>query len=112
MSTDLTTEKGRTDYLQEKFDNLLEVINDSYGQELLNELISRLETTIADFNEEVGELMNQLKENSTRKQQLLEAIIAGEAKVDTPTTEEPDNPEREEAMSAWERRLESLDQNS
>ena len=112
MSTDLTTEKGRTDYLLEKFDNLLEVINDSYGQELLNELISRLETTIADFNEEVDELMNQLKENSARKQQLLQAIIAGETKVDTPSDEEPDNPERKEAMSAWERRLESLDHNS
>ncbi len=111
MSTDLTTEKGRTDYLLEKFDNLLEVINDSYGQELLNELISRLETTISDFNEEVDELMNQLKENSARKQQLLQKIIAGEAKMDTPS-EEPDNPEREEAMSAWERRLESLEHNS
>ncbi len=104
MSIDLKNEKGRQDYLQEKMDDLLDGINGSYGRELLEELISRLETTINDFNEEVKDLMDQLKDNTEKKEKLLHDIIAGE--LDISELESPEEETHE--MSDWERRLESL----
>ena len=44
--------EGRQDYLNKKLDDLVEGINNSYGQSLLNELVKRLHRTIEDFNEE------------------------------------------------------------
>ena len=49
--------------LREKIESLLQGIHEQYGNALTDELIARLENTIADFNEEVDSLMNELKEN-------------------------------------------------
>ena len=53
MTIDFESKDGRQNYLNEKLDNLLSGINASYGQDLLNELVTRLHRTLADFNEEV-----------------------------------------------------------
>ena len=50
MALDFANSK---EYLTEKMDDLLEGISDSYGTVLMEELISRLETTITDFNNEI-----------------------------------------------------------
>ena len=107
MSIDLQNEKGRQDYLLEKMDDLLDGINDSYGRELLDELISRLETTISDFNDEIKELMDQLKDNSEKKEKLLHNIIAQENEESAISEKEEDMAEARE-ISEWEKKLESL----
>ncbi|MEE8336391.1 MAG: hypothetical protein V3S48_08155, partial [Candidatus Neomarinimicrobiota bacterium] len=61
MSIEFDKKKGREEYLQVKLDDLLDGINESYGQSLLNELMARLESTIHDFNAEVEGLLNALK---------------------------------------------------
>ena len=64
MSIDFSKKEDREGYLQAKLDDLLDGINASYGQSLLDELMVRLETTIDDFNKEVDDLMDSLKKSS------------------------------------------------
>ena len=64
MDIDFSKKENREGYLQEKLDDLLDGINSSYGQSLLDELMSRLEITIEDFNKEVDDLMGSLKKSS------------------------------------------------
>lgn len=113
MVIDFDKPEGRLNYLQSKLDDLLEGINESYGVVLLDELISRLETTIVDFNAEVVRLMSQLKANQSRKIKLLEDLKSAEdrepgegAEPGEPETTPQEAPPRE--ISAWEQRLEEL----
>ena len=71
MTLDFQNEAGRNKYLGEKFDDLLTGINETYGKSLLDELVVRLENTIKEFDEEVNQLMVQLKDNMERKEQML-----------------------------------------
>lgn len=92
-------------YINEKMNGLLESIGEGYGEPLLDELIQRLERTIADFHQEVQDLLTQLKSNSKERRekmrQLLKANVA-EVRVETATESEVP-PE----VSDFERRLES-----
>ncbi len=47
--------------ISEKLKSLMQGIHGQYGTLLTDELIARLENTIADFNEEVDSLMSELK---------------------------------------------------
>ena len=107
MVVDLQNADARKSYLSEKLDDLMDGINDSYGTVLMDELISQLERTVNKFNEEVQTLMRQLKDNSDRRDGLLEKIKTGvveEAAHDTP---EPISDKKE--MSAWELKLEKME---
>ena len=63
MSIDFDNKDSRQNYLNEKLDNLLSGINNTYGQALLDELVTRLQRTLDDFNEEVQEIVGDLKES-------------------------------------------------
>ena len=113
-------QQGRQDYLNNKLDDLLEGINASYGQELLNELVRRLNRTIEDFNEEFQGIIGNLKDNSERRNQILHDLMEGKdlvsnnvdsdaSKIETETMEPGDSDSNNEEMSAWERRLEGLE---
>ncbi|MCH8012013.1 MAG: hypothetical protein IIA61_08725 [Candidatus Marinimicrobia bacterium] len=105
MSIDFQDANNRKAYLTEKLDDLLDGINATYGTALMDELISRLEQTVSEFNKEVQSLMNTLKENSEKKGELLEKIKAGE--FDT-LEEKVEETKAKQEMSEWERRLESM----
>ena len=111
MSIDFGKKEAREGYLQTKLDDLLDGINASYGQSLLDELMSRLEATIDDFNKEVDTLMNSLKKSSEEKENLIQQIKAGKTlKADAegePTEDKPDTDEDRE-LSEWEKRLEGI----
>ena len=51
MSIDFESKEGRETYLNEKLDNLLSGMDKVYGQVLLEELITRLQRTLEDFND-------------------------------------------------------------
>ena len=113
-------QQGRQDYLNNKLDDLLEGINASYGQELLNELVRRLNRTIEDFNEEFQGIIGNLKDNSERRNQILHDLMEGKdfvsnnvdsdvSNIKTKTMEPGDSDSDNEEMSAWERRLEGLE---
>ncbi len=108
MALDFQKEEGRKNYLVEKLDDLLEGINDTYGKALLEELVTRLENTIKDFNDEVNDLMEQLKINLVEKQKMLQNIKAGNSEPESPS---PVSPVAEDPkLSDWEKRLEKLGQ--
>ncbi len=108
MDQPFETEESRQKYLEEKFDDLLEVIDNSYGKALMDELVNRMEKTIDDFNEEIQSLMEQLKANTDRKSLLLQKLRDRSEELNSQSNVEDDDQEERE-LSAWERRLEGLD---
>lgn len=67
MAIDLGNSDSRKSYLKDKLDDLLDGIHESYTSVLMDELISRLERTVNDFNLEVKELMSLLKEEPKKR---------------------------------------------
>ena len=115
MSIDFGKKEAREGYLQAKLDDLLDGINSSYGQTLLDELMSRLEATVNDFNKEVDELMGSLKKSSEEKEKLIEKIKAGEPpKVEGKSSDlvdqvdQVEDGEEKRELSEWEKRLEGI----
>ena len=111
MSIDFSKKEQREGYLQNKLDDLLDGINASYGQSLLDELMIRLEATIDDFNKEVDDLMDSLKKSSDEKEKLLQQIKSGEIEdINEEKTESADDeaPSDKQELSEWEKRLEGI----
>ena len=112
MSIEFNNQDSRLGYLNEKLDDLLEGINSSYGEELFNELVLRLERTINDFNEEISELTDAVKGNSEKRAEIIHTLMEGSDS--TATTQNSQNNTVEgsnldsEIMSEWEKRLEGL----
>ena len=95
-------------YLIEQFGNLMERVGEGYGGPLQEELIRRMEQTIADFDEEVSEMLDGLRDNSVKRHEKLKEIwenpqvaASGEASGDGA----PGSPED---ASDWEKRVESM----
>ena len=125
MAIDLDTTEGRKKYLSEKLDDLLDGINDSYGALLMEELLSRLELTVKDFNGEMKRLCEELVSKEKERQQLFEMFKATEnttiqetqIKTDSNTEKnENDNPvliNNEDVLDddapEWEKKLAKLE---
>jgi len=122
LSIDLDSTEGRKQYLSEKLDDLLEGINDSYGTILMEELLSRLELTVKDFNDEMKTLCGQLVKKEQERQQLLEMLkssadmqapasgvvpVDGEEELSDASPIETDEPE--EDIPEWEKKLAKLE---
>ena len=112
MTMDFSKKEDREGYLQAKLDDLLDGINASYGQSLLDELMVRLETTIDDFNKEVDDLMDSLKKSSDEKEKLMQKIKSGESKKspkdDKAAASSDDVSDEDRDLSEWEKRLEGM----
>ncbi len=108
--------ESRLEYLDQKLDDLLSGINSTYGQALLDELVIRLQRTIADFNEEVEKIMGNLKDNSERKNKIIHDLMEGnnvrKNKKDSDKSEEDGKDEGSDdekpEMSEWEKKLEGI----
>ena len=123
MSIDLDSTEGRKHYLSEKMDDLLEGINDSYGTLLMEELLTRLELTIKDFNDEMKNLCDELVKKEKERQQLLEMLKSTDGIQEptlalTQTTVSDTEPEdishikikeSEEDIPEWEKKLAKLE---
>ncbi|MDP6170371.1 MAG: hypothetical protein QF780_10220 [Candidatus Marinimicrobia bacterium] len=110
MSIDFDNKDSRQNYLNEKLDNLLSGINGSYGQVLLDELVIRLQRTLADFNEEVQGIMGELKDSSDRRNQIIHDLMEDKEpsqgdSLDGDQAHDDAGPDTSE-MSEWEKRLE------
>ena len=111
MSIDFDNKDSRENYLNEKLDNLLTGLNTTYGQVLLDELVTRLQRTIQDFNEEVTGIMGDLKDNSERRNQIIHDLMEGNEPSPSKKEESGDDNSSESGvdtseMSEWEKRLE------
>ena len=114
MSIDFESKDGRNNYLIEKLDDLLGGINASYGQVLLDELVTRLQRTLNDFNEEVEGIMGELKDSSERRSQIIHDLMEGKelSQQDSSTGEEEPKVDigvDTSEMSEWEKRLEGME---
>ena len=103
-------------YLIEQFGNLMEKVGEGYGGPLQEELIRRLEQTLADFDEEVTEMMENLKENSVKRHEKLKEIWEQSDEEETASEESADasggGPAGDDDASEWEKRLEGLKENN
>ena len=125
MSIDLDSAEGRKQYLSEKLDDLLEGINESYGTLLMEELLSRLELTVKDFNDEMKNICDDLVNKEKERQHLLEMIKTSDSipeqtlspKQTTTSDSEPRDitpieiEEIDEDVPEWEKKLAKLDKN-
>ena len=119
MSIDLDSTEGRKKYLSEKLDDLLEGINDSYGTLLMEELLSRLELTVKDFNDEMKTLCDELVKKEKERQQLLEMLKSTDGMQEPTQTNvsdaDPENiahiaiEETKEDVPEWEKKLAKLE---
>ena len=97
-------------YLMDQFGNLMEQVGDGFGGPLQEELVSRLEQTIADFHEEVNEMLTNLKENSEKRHERLKEIWdnpdgSADAGEGDETGDKLDGGNEE--MSEWEKKIEA-----
>lgn len=104
MAIDLGNPESRKSFLEESLSEMLDGIHESYTSVLMDELVSRLERAVNDFNNEVKELMELLRAKSEEKEHFLKKIESGELD-EKPKVEE--KPERK--MSVWERKLEAME---
>ena len=104
-------------YFMDQFGGLMEKVGDGFGVPLQEELVRRLEQTIADFHEEVTELLDSLKENSEKRHEKLKEIwsdpeVAESSDIDQKEGEEDtdgNNVSGGEEMSDWEKRIEGME---
>ena len=94
-------------YLIEQFGNLMEKVGEGYGGPLQEELIRRMEQTIADFDEEVSEMLESLRDNSVKRHEKLKEIWENPEQSATSTDEGADG-SVDEGASDWEKRVEGM----
>ena len=94
MPIDLQTEKGRKSFLKDNLSNLLDGINDTYGQIIFEELLKRIDATISEFNEEMNQAFNSLKIKEKRRIQAYENF-------------QNQSEENVEDQNEWEKKLEN-----
>ena len=100
-------------YLMDQFGGLMDQVGDGFGGPLQEELIRRLEQTIADFHEEVNEMLSNLKDNSEKRHDRLKEIWNNpDAAVDDVPDEADDGPGDESEMSEYEKRIEGMEGDS
>jgi small-conductance mechanosensitive channel len=101
-------------YVNEKVAVLLDQIGDEYGESLTQQLVQRLDTTVADFHEEVTNLLSELKEKSVSRQQKLRdawqhRFETPPQAAEVPATATEATPSEGEDSSDWEKRLETME---
>ena len=114
MASEINTKDQLAAMLSAKLNEFLDGVSDSYGKVILDELVARLEYTVTDFKDEVGDIMEQMLENAANKKEILADLIARETKPDV--DEEATNGEAsagsvgesDREMSEWEKKLEQL----
>ena len=105
-------------YLMDQFGSLMDQVGDGFGGPLQEELIRRLEQTIADFHQEVNEMLTNLKESSEKRHEKLKEIWENPDAHDNDNKLSDSDIEKEDSnddkgetaeLSDWEKRLEALD---
>ena len=95
-------------YLIEQFGNLMEKVGEGYGGPLQEELIRRMEQTIADFDEEVTEMLENLRDNSEKRHEKLKQIWENPEELNTEDSSGNGASGASEDSSDWEKRLEGM----
>ncbi len=96
--------------MTDKLDNLLEEVNESYGDMLLKELVSRLERTIMEFNDEMNSICGILAKKEKERQDVL-AMLKSEVKADKSLKKQKKkSSSKEEDLNEWEKKLKEIEE--
>ena len=95
-------------YLIEQFGNLMEKVGEGYGGPLQEELIRRMEQTIADFDEEVSEMLEHLRDSSVKRHEKLKEIWENPEQTSDSAVADGEAASVPEDASDWEKRLEGI----
>ncbi len=106
---DLKTTEDRQEFITEKLNNQLTEVKEKYGKVLVDELISRLDDTIKDFNDEMNILFENLKEKELKRQQMLDRIKSGQNLEKETEIVKNKQCNDEQSVSEWEKRLEEIE---
>ena len=99
-------------YLIEQFGNLMEKVGEGYGGPLQEELIRRMEQTVSDFDEEVSEMLEGLRDNSVKRHEKLKEIWENPNEGSSQDASGSDGAGPPEDASDWEKRLEGKAEDS
>ncbi len=100
-------QESNREIIHKKLVKLTSQILDQYGQIAFEEIISRLESVIQEFNEEVQSLFTEMKDQSEDDLGRLKSLmVQGEEPEKEPEADLPEMP----GMSEFERRLEAMEQ--
>ena len=97
-------------YLEEKLQAIADKLGDAYGEPFLSELISRMERTVAHFNEEVDVMLSSVKANTKERQKHfsvpegdnLSAKIGGGTNIDQKSNSQNSNGKEDESEASNE----------
>lgn len=90
VPVDFDNSESRMTFLKGQLNDMLDGINNVYGQDLMDELLERLEKTVEDFNGEVSGLIGKLKAGKIFEEDAPEEEETSESsEEDTPDGDEP-----------------------
>ena len=90
VPVDFDNSESRMTFLKGQLNDMLDGINNVYGQDLMDELLERLEKTVEDFNSEVSGLIGKLKAGKIFEEDAPEEEETSESsEEDTPDGDEP-----------------------
>jgi len=98
MSIDLKTKEGRSSFLKDNLADILSGINESYGPVLVEELLRRIDFTITEFNDEMNNAFELLKDKDQKR---LEAFEKYEAELN----------DKNSNLNDWEKKINDIDNN-
>ena len=98
MPIDFNRKDGRKAFIDNNLSDLLSGINDTYGPIILEELLKRIESTINDFNDQINDAFNTLKQRDKKRKEFLNEIIP--AGIDSVN---------DKKKSEWEEKLEKIE---
>lgn len=93
-AVDFDNSESRMSFLKSQLNDLLDGINDVYGQDLMEELLKRLEKTVEGFNVEVSGLIGKLKSGKIFEEDEPEAAVDPDAEPSDDETDEDADPEK------------------
>lgn len=105
VEIDFSKSDQRTEYIKTKLDDILDKIGQSYGKKMVEELMKRLDQTIADFHSEVIQVLSKLEGLDEERKKA--AVAALQPKEEEAITGEETAESAE--MSDFEKRLEKME---
>jgi len=107
VEIDFSKSDQRTVYIKTKLDDILDKIGQSYGKMMTDELMKRLDQTIAEFHSEVIQVLSKLEglEAERKKTAIATQQPKEEGKEEIPEGETDEAAE----MSEFEKRLEKME---
>lgn len=95
--------QSNKEIVQQKLEELTSPILEQYGTPAFDEIMARLETTVREFNDEVGTLFKEMVDRSHEDHQRMKSLLSGEEPDDE---KQEDDQENKANMSEFEKRLE------